>query len=347
MTRLGDPNVLDPDVRRGLERYLRFAARFGETPAENLLARRAVVAEAARLAARERTPDSAVDIEEVVLSSAEDERQAPLRIRIYRRRERDQPVPAVLYLHGGGLVMGAPDHDDALLEQVATDVDCTVVAPAYRLAPEHPFPAALEDVWRTLQWMADGGAEEFGVDCGRLALYGRSAGGGLAAATSLRLREERLVGIRYQVLVYPMLDDRTGADMTPDHKVPGVWSKTDNVAAWDAYLSDVTGCRQWGCDAVPVAAAPARASDLRGLPPTYVEVAASDLFHDEDVTFARRLADAGVEVRLLEIPGTCHGFDALAPSADVSIAAVRDRHEALRSALHGCGRGEPQPLSQF
>ena len=245
----------------------------------------------------------------------------------YHRSKSEQPGSAVLYLHGGGMIFGLEHigkmYDLAVRDYVAaTGVPMLVVD--YRIAPEFPYPTPVEDCYTALVWLAEQ-APTLGVDPCRLAVMGDSAGGGLAAGVCLMARDRGGLAIAQQLLIYPMLDDRTS---TPDPQLLPflTWTYDDNLTGWGALLADGVG----GDDVSPYAA-PARAEDLTGLPDTYVDVGDLDIFRDEDITYARRLSDAGVPTELHLHPGCPHAFDALAFGADVSQRAITDRTRRLRA----------------
>lgn len=251
----------------------------------------------------------------------------PLPYRVLRPVGAEGALPALLWIHGGGLVLGTPQQDDAANLQLVRELGITVFAASYRLAPEHPAPAALDDLvagFRDLVARAD----ELGIDPSRIAIGGASAGGGLAAALALRLRDEGGVQPVFQLLVYPMLDDRTGDDPSIDRRHLRLWSPESNRWAWTSYL---------GADAAALAdrIVPARRADLAGLPPAWIGVGTLDLFHDEDVAYAEKLRAAGVNVELHIVPGAFHGFDAAFGKADVSKDFRRRWAEALAPALTG------------
>jgi acetyl esterase/lipase len=228
----------------------------------------------------------------------------------------------VLYVHGGGYVIGTAELGDPFCSRLAEHLQVVVAAVDYRLAPEHPYPTALEDAHAALRWLA----EQPEVDAERIALVGDSAGGGLAAALALRTRDLRDVRPVLQVLSYPMLDDRT-TDGGVDPRVLRMWNERSNRFGWDAYLGELAG------GLVPATAAPARAEDLAGMPATWIGVGTHDLFHAEDVAWARRLDAAGVPCELVVVEGAYHGFDGVEPRAAVSRAFLRARLDALRDAL--------------
>ncbi|WP_235987458.1 alpha/beta hydrolase [Halosaccharopolyspora lacisalsi] len=228
---------------------------------------------------------------------------------------------AVVYLHGGGVIVGSIDDSAFRIAEYVRSTGVAVLAVEYRLAPEHPHPTPVEDCFAGLSWLVEH-ASELGADSARVAVMGESAGGGLAAGVAL-LARERGVALARQILVHPMLDDRTTA---PDPElVPfGVWNYDMNFTGWNALLGDAVGT-----DAVPPSAAPARASELSGLAPAYIEVGELDIFRDEDMEYARRLAAAGVSVEFHVHPGCPHAFDGAAPDADVVARAMADRTRVL------------------
>jgi acetyl esterase/lipase len=202
----------------------------------------------------------------------------PIVARVFAPAEARAPTPALLWFHGGGYIIGDPSQEDRVTLAFAERLGITVVAPTYRLGPEHPHPAAVEDAYAALAWLHRHAAS-LGVRQDRLAIGGRSAGGGLAASLALYTRDHGEVRPVFAVLVYPMLDDRT-ATREVDGRRLRVWSQRSNTYGWTSYLGRPPG----GGD-VPIYAAPARATDLRGLPPTWIGVGTHDLFHDEDVDY--------------------------------------------------------------
>ena len=232
-----------------------------------------------------------------------------LRVVTYERAGRARPSAALVWIHGGGMILGEPEQGHPLCGRWADELGILVVSVDYRLAPEHPFPDGLEDCYAALRWVHDQ-AEALGVDPDRVAVGGDSAGGGLAAALSQMARDRGGPGICFQLLEYPMLDDRTV--VRSDHGGTGafVWTPASNRFAWSAYLG-----RPPGSADAPLYAAPARTEDLAGLPPAWVGVGELDLFHAEDVEYAERLRAAGVPCELQVVPGMYHGADAVRPKA--------------------------------
>jgi acetyl esterase/lipase len=231
--------------------------------------------------------------------------------------------PAAIYLHGGGMITGSVQLYDRWIAAYVADGGVPMLAVEYRRAPEHPHPSPAEDSYAGLAWLAVH-AGELGIDPGRIALMGDSGGGGLAAAAAL-LARDRGLAVAKQILIYPMLDDRT---TVPDPAlVPFAgWSYDDNYTGWHALLGE-----NIGTNGVPASAAPARAVDLAGLPPAYMEVGELDIFRNEDIEYARRVAAAGTSVELHVHPGCPHGFDRAARGADVVRRSRADRLRALRS----------------
>lgn len=245
-------------------------------------------------------------------------------VRVHRPCAPLQRAPAVLWIHGGGYVIGSARVEDRTCRRLANRLGAVVAAVDYRLAPEHPYPAALDDCYSALEWLAANPE----VDHGRIVIAGVSAGGGLAAALTLRCVDSGLVDLAGQVLQYPMLDDRTA--VKPPSSVLG-WTRHDNAFGWRSYLA-----ADPGGDAVSDYAAPARRRDLAGLPPTWIGVGTADLFHDEDVDYAARLQAAGVPTQLDVIRGAFHGFD-VAPRNKLARSFKAARLRAIRRFLGARG----------
>jgi acetyl esterase/lipase len=230
---------------------------------------------------------------------------------------------AAVYLHPGGMVAGSVAFSDPYIRRYVDDTGVSLLAPEYRLAPEHPHPIPVEDCYAGLVWLVDHAAE-LGVDPGRIGVFGESAGGGMAAAVALLARERGLALAR-QILVCPMLDDRT-TDPDPHLVALASWSYDANWTAWSALLG-----REPGGPDVPWSAAPARATDVTGLPPAYIEVGELDIYRDESIDYARHLQSSGVPVDLHVFAGAPHGFDFLAPAASSSRLAHELRRRALQA----------------
>jgi acetyl esterase/lipase len=230
---------------------------------------------------------------------------------------------AALYIHGGGMILGSVELYDVAIATYVAGSGVPILAVDYRLAPEHPHPTPVEDCLTALRWLTDR-APELGVDPDRIAVMGDSAGGGLAAGVALLARDRGGPAIARQILIYPMLDDRT---LVPDPTlIPfATWTYDDNITGWQSLLGD-----QAGSDTTSPYAAPARATDLTHLPPAYIEVGELDIFRDEDITYAQRLAATGTSVELHVHPGGIHAYDLFAPTSDLTTRATTDRLRALR-----------------
>jgi acetyl esterase/lipase len=259
---------------------------------------------------------------------------SPLRLVIVRPAVAREAVPGVLWIHGGGYAVGTPEVSMPTAERLVAASNAVVVLPDYRLSSEAPYPAALDDCYDALLWLRDHAAE-LGVAEDQLVVGGESAGGGLTAAVTLAARDRKEVAVAFQMPLYPMIDDRPTAS-SRDNATP-VWNTITNNAAWDLYLGDLRG------GDVPAYAAPARATDLAGLPPTLTFVGDIEPFHDEVVDWCRRLQAAGVPVSLRICAGAFHGFDAIARSAPISRDARAFLVDGYRDFL--ARHRAPQPIS--
>jgi acetyl esterase/lipase len=252
-------------------------------------------------------------------ATAEDGAQIQMR---WYTKDGAAPGSAVVYFHGGGYFFGHIDHFDGTVARYVSASGVPALSVEFRRAPEHPFPTPTEDGYTALSWLHHHAAE-LGVDPSRIAVMGDSGGGGMAAAVSILARERGGPRISRQILIMPMLDDRTGA---PDaHVAPFVYNYGDLVAGWRAFLGDAVA----GPD-VPPAAAPARLEDATGLPPAYIEVGQLDLFRDENTAYATKLSRAGVPVEFHLHPGVPHEFDSIAFTSDVARRAIADRVRVLK-----------------
>lgn len=229
-----------------------------------------------------------------------------LSVRLYHPVETvGQRCPALLWIHGGGYVVGRAAQDDRQCQRYARKLGAVVASVDYRLAPEHSFPAPLEDCYAALMWLANLPT----VDAQRIAIGGASAGGGLAAALAFLIRDRGQIQVAAQLLLYPMLDDRTSTRRSRDRRNGlRMWNHASNRWGWASYLGT----------ADPQLAVPARQADLSGLPPAWIGVGTNDLFYREDLKYARRLTDAGVPCTLEVVAGAFHGFDVVAPNIRVS-----------------------------
>lgn len=273
------------------------------------------------LATLPQTPPSAI-VQEGQLSVRTADATVP--VRTYRKSARAKQ-PAVLWIHGGGYIMGSAEDDRARV--IADFCDCTVFSVDYRLAPENPFPAGLDDCHASLNWIVEH-ADELGIDASRLAIGGASAGGGLAASLALRNRDEEHHAIALQLLLYPMLDNLHDSPSGRIENHP-IWNRTTSLNAWEMYLDGEPG------EAASPYASASRADALLGLPPAYICVGTEDLFCDENIDYALRLKGSGVACELAVFPGMYHGGDSFAPGAKVSRRMQRGFLQALDHALQG------------
>ncbi len=253
----------------------------------------------------------------------------PIRVLTYRPGKSDNPLPTIVHIHGGGFVAGAPEMKDVENRLLASDLRCAIYSVDYRLAPEAPHPAPLEDIYSVFAWLHEH-AGQLGLDPARIGIKGESGGGGFAAAAVLYARDHQGPKFAFQHLIYPMIDDRTAVrkDLHP-HVGEFVWTQQHNYFGWRSLLGREPG----SADISPYAAA-SRAADLSGLPPTYISVGGLDLFLEENMTYADRLSRAGVPVEFHMYPRAYHGFYQ-ATNARVTKQAERDNREALRRFLHG------------
>jgi acetyl esterase/lipase len=294
-----DTTEFHPDLRKAA----RYMPRQAVTPVTLPIMRMAT-----RLIGR-KTPK---DIEQLTLQSG-------VTVRLFRPAGVPVPAPALLWIHGGGYVIGTAAQDDELCRRFSRELGITVVSVDYRLAPEHPYPAPLEDCYSALAWLAALPS----VDPRRVAIGGASAGGGLAASLAQLAHDRGEVPLAAQLLVYPMIDDRTVDRDGLDNPGLRLWNQSSNRFGWSAYLRD----------ADRDAAVPARRVDLTGLAPAWIGVGSLDLFHDEDLAYAERLRAAGVPCDVEVVTGAFHGFDGVVPKADVSRKFFRSQCDALRQAF--------------
>jgi acetyl esterase/lipase len=239
-----------------------------------------------------------------------------IRMRIYKRFGSTGPVPALLYLHGGGYFMGSPEVFGPSIRSFIATRDCIVIAPDYRKSFEAPYPAAIDDCYDALVWIKKN-AQALGVRDDQIMVAGHSAGGGLTAALTLRARDRGEVNIAFQMPIYPMIDDRMQTDSARDNHAP-LWNSKLNALGWALYLRDLRQRSQ----PIPYDAAPARAHDYSNLPPTMTYVGELEPFRDETIAYVENLRAAGVPVEFTVFKGCFHGFDIFATRAAVSRRAT-------------------------
>ena len=313
---------VDPEVARGLAEV--FGTDPGPAPPRGDWQSRRTITHAlfADLAKLHPAPDD-VAAEDVVIEGGAGQ---PMTVRVYSKAE-SAPGAVLLYLHGGGMIMGDLETHDGLCRSYASLTGLDVVAVEYRVAPEHPFPAPLDDCFAALRWIASEGPQR-GFDPGRVVVGGESAGGGLAAAVALRARDEGGPHVAGLLLAYPMLDDRT-YELDAELEQHVVWGYDDHLTAWSCYLGPEAG----GVISPDASgyATPLRAKDLSGLPPTYLDVGELDVFRQENTAFALRLLEAGVRLEMHLHPAVPHAFEIFAPKAAVSRRVMADRIRAVLS----------------
>lgn len=276
----------------------------------------------AAMAAMAATRNPLVAVKDIVAPSRAEHPE--VRLREFRPAQTtDAPLPAVLWIQGGGYVMPSPDFDDAWCQGLVLAHSCAVYSVDWRRAPEHPFPAASEDCYTALSFVVQH-ARELDLDPARIVIAGASSGGGSAASLALLVRDRAEFNVAHQMLIYPMLDDRN--DTPSAHLVtdPNVWNRTRNAIAWKAYLGE-----SYGTSAVSPYAAPSRMESLAGSIPASILTGELDLFRDENILFAMRLMEWGVPAELHVYPGAPHGFERIAPEAGVSKRFLADRDAIL------------------
>jgi acetyl esterase/lipase len=313
---------MNPELRAG---FIQMKPFFSSVPADPVAARK-WMAELMAATTGAQPMNDRVTVEDRIIPGPSGAPDVP--VRIYTPANKTATVPGLLYIHGGGFTLGNLDSEHASCLHIVEEVDCVVVSVDYRLAPEHAFPAAPEDCYAALKWMA-ASAEELGIDPSRIGVRGGSAGGGLCAAVALMARDREEVKLIFQMPLYGCLDDR---HITPSsHQMATedmVWGRPVSLRGWQAYLGeDHQGI-------VSPYAAPARAEDLSGLPPAFLMVGELDLMRDENIEYAMRLMQAGVPTELHVYPGAFHGFEGLVVNAAVSIRAVNVYTEALKHGLN-------------
>lgn len=321
----GSAPPIDPELRDALA-ALGEGAREPLTP-ENLAARQERDAAARpRPTLRDLRADGRFEVDELRVPGAPD--GPDITLVSARPAGVAGPLPLLYYMHGGGMIMGnAWSVLPQLLRQWALPLELAVISVEYRLAPRTRYPGPVEDCYAGLLWAAEHAAE-LGIDARRIAIGGKSAGGGLAAALALLTRDRGGPTPIGQLLLCPMLDDRN--DTFSSHQMAGIdpWDRVSSATAWQALLGD-----RYGAADLPPYAAPARATDLSELPPAYIEVGSAETLRDEAVAYANALWQAGGQAELHVWPGAFHGFDTLAPGAAVSQDAREARTRWLRRLL--------------
>jgi acetyl esterase/lipase len=311
---------MDPELIDGLDAFIAATGPGGLAGIADPVQRRATFLELMDAGVAE--PDAGVVTEDHLVPGAAGDPE--VRLRSYRPAGAEGPLPAVYYIHGGGMVIGAIETEDAIAGWLCGAVGCAAVSVEYRLAPENPHPAPVEDCYAGLAWTATN-AERLGIDPSRIAVYGGSAGGGLAAATAIVARDRGGPALAFQMLLYPMLDDRCCTPSCREIDDIGVFDGWASEEGWRALLGE-----RWASDAVEPAAAPARSTDLSGLPPAWIDVGELDSLRDESVAYALRLMQAGVATDLHVYPAVFHAWEVFVPEATASARVKAERVAALR-----------------
>jgi len=238
-----------------------------------------------------------------------------MRICIFKSKENSAKVPGILWMHGGGYGMGVPEQGVGMAKAFINKKQCVMIAPEYRLSIDAPYPAALDDCHTALLWMKNN-MESLGINDSQIFIGGDSAGGGLAAALSLYVRDKKEVNIAFQMPLYPMLDDRMQTESATDNNAP-VWNSKSNYYGWKLYLGEL-----FGKDNVPEYAAPARATNYSNLSPTATFVGDLEPFRDETILYVENLRKAGVKVSFRIFEGCYHAFEQVCPKAEISNSAI-------------------------
>ena len=314
-------NRIDPASSLPLEELLNTLPG-GFNAIEDIKERRNVINSLVRMMTAELPPIDNIVIEDRNIAAPD--ALLELVVRIYKPTGVSGGLPGIFFIHGGGMIMGSIETENHKAAMLCETIQSIVVSVEYRLAPENPHPAQVQDCYEALVWMSKNAAE-LGFDADRLAIVGGSAGGGLAIATALMARDQEFPKLSFQMANYPMIDDRNETPSSKEITDVGIWDRKANIEAWDWYLGGKNADEY---------AAPARAKDLSGLPPTFIDVGELDLFRDEDIEFAKRLLQAGVTTELHVYPGAYHASESFAPEAELSKQIWTKGIEALKRALN-------------
>jgi acetyl esterase/lipase len=304
-------NRLDPTSREPLEGLLTVMPG-GFNSIADIVQRREVVGQLLV----EPELDKNVNMEDRVIAGPAGDQK----IRIYTAKKASKPAPALVYIHGGGMILGGIEGEAANAQMFCAETGATVISVDYRKAPEFPYPCGADDCYSAAKWVFDN-AGELGIDKDNIGIYGGSAGGGLTLAVVLMARDRKTMKFKYMMPIYPMIDDRNETSSSHEITEIGIWDRAGNIEAWDWYL---------GGKPADDYAAPARAKDVSGLPPAFIDVGEMDLFRDEDTLFAQRLIQSGVACEFRIYPGAYHGSEVFAPEAELSKRIWAGRVDALK-----------------
>lgn len=251
-----------------------------------------------------------------------------MRALMYNPENNGQKRPALLHIHGGGFVIGNPEMNDGRNQGIADEIGAVIVSIDYRLAPEHPAPRSVEDCYSGLKWLFDN-TDKYDIDIDKIAIYGESGGGGLAAALAILARDRNEVSIIHQFLIYPMIDEKSALNENANPFTGEfIWTREDNYYGWKSILGFEPGSQKPS----PYVAASSVAS-TEGLPPTYICVGSLDLFLDENIAYAQRLVRSGIPTEMHIYPSAYHGFDMFAPDTALSKQFEIDFRRALKKAF--------------
>ncbi|WP_444912734.1 alpha/beta hydrolase [Microbulbifer sp. EKSA008] len=310
---------LDPDFSSALGKFGDLLDTLAEAPIGDVNTRRKNGAVVTQALFQGRSFPSDVSFRDFTLKSSD---QEEIQLRWYQK-ENSKPGSAILYIHGGGLICHDISRYDLVIAKYVAASGVPFLSVNYRKAPEFPYPIPIDDCYRAFIWLVQH-SQELSIDPTRIGIMGDSAGGGLAAALTIVARDKKGPSLARQILLYPMLDDRT---VTPDPELLPfiIWTYEDNLTGWTAYLGN-----QVGSPAVSPHAAPARLQDAKGLPPAFIDVGELDIFRDEDMQYAQLLTDAGVSTELHVRPGVIHSWELFAPDIPVSQRALADRVRVIQ-----------------
>jgi acetyl esterase/lipase len=311
-------DLIDPEVRVPLDGLLE-ALPGGFNTIPDIVQRRATVE--AMLAGIEVPDNPNVTKEDRTIPGPAGD--PDISVRVYKPVNVTTDLPGIYFIHGGGMILGTVAGEDPVATLICDQVGAVVVSVEYRLSPENPHPAPVEDCYAGLVWMAKNAAE-LGFDPERLAVYGGSAGGGLTIATAMLARDRGGPALSFMMPIYPMIDDTNTTGSSQEIVDIGIWDRAGNIEAWAWYL---------GGKPADQYAAPTRAEDVSGLPPAFIDVGTVDMFRDEDIAFAQRLMQAGVPTELHVHPGSYHAAETFAADAALAKRIWALRIDALRRAL--------------
>ncbi|MCO1335961.1 alpha/beta hydrolase [Microbulbifer sp. OS29] len=310
---------LDPEFSAALGKFDNLLGSLTEAPIGDIDTRRKNSARLSKALIQNRTFPVDVSYQDFFIKS---EHQGEIKLRWYQKKGQN-PGSAILYIHGGGLICNEVAMYDQVVAEYVAASGVPFLSVNYRKTPEFPYPIPIDDCYQGLKWLAQH-ARELTVESSRIAVMGDSAGGGLAAALAIVTRDKKGPPLARQILLYPMLDDRT-VTADPQLLTFASWTNEDNLTAWTALLGN-----QVGSPTVSPYAAPARLQHANGLAPAFIDVGELDIFRDESIEYTRLLTDAGVSTELHVRPGVSHAWEVYAPEISVSRRAFADRIRTIR-----------------